>query len=964
MRNVIVVLGVDRSGSSLCANFLHQAGIYLGNDLVGGNEYNERGYFESTETLIINDAILAEMSRAWDTLYGLQPLVPFWWRTATMQGWLDAVTRLIENRMRGTEGALGFKDPRFCLLLPLWKEAFAACGLAPRFLLNLRHPGAVAKSLATRNRFSTAYSELYWIEHYCSVIEAIRDAPYIIVDYDQWFTSPMSQAQAMLDFLGQDTSCAPLDLASSLPSIVDSRLRHSDGAAEGIQLEAVERLYLCLKSGRLPEPELVQELQSAEELAEAYSAVEGNEVSHEHRSRASERNDAPPVEALAVQEQVESELTSDGADLSLGTGADTREILRRRDKLASLEGELDRPKIGIAGDASSLEEVAAGLQTELTGGLHENCEHAAAELCTGEIRVLSRDVMPNSEVSNSERIGEPTLAVANSENRVRELELRLTEQTAEVDRLKAEVALQACNNEALWFDAALRDTHLKEAQLQAQEQASEILSLRWTVRHLTGELDHSRSEASERLAESAALNREIAKLEAEREQLELAGVALRSQVERESKESRELSSKLARRNEEFNRRVNELAEAHGAALAVLQRAGRNLQQAHALDDRIRGRELSFLDRELRAALEEAQRAGRKGSLRSIVRNEIQNYRRQNSLRKLFSDHGLFDASWYLSQYPDVLKSRIDPMTHFIRYGASEGRDPHPLFCTSWYGREYPEVADDGRNPLEDYILNGVERSRNPNPLFETVWYLRRYGDVAKEGVNPLRHYLERGAAEGRDPSPLFDSDWYRERYPDVAGQNPLAHYLRSGNDRDPNPLFDARYYRSQNPRLSGFSMALLAHYLRYWKTEAGDPHELFLTDWYVKRYPDVISSGMNPLVHYLDQGAINGCDPHPFFDSDWYLERYSDVRDSGENPLADYIRRGTLLQRDPHPAFDTKRYLETYPDAAEAGVNPLLHFLEHGESSGRNPNMMFDRVSAPQRNGAALACTGAAKSGK
>ena len=63
--------------------------IFLGNDLIGGNEYNERGFFESTETLIINDAILGEIGRSWDTLCGLQPMVPFWWRTTRMQEWLD-----------------------------------------------------------------------------------------------------------------------------------------------------------------------------------------------------------------------------------------------------------------------------------------------------------------------------------------------------------------------------------------------------------------------------------------------------------------------------------------------------------------------------------------------------------------------------------------------------------------------------------------------------------------------------------------------------------------------------------------------------------------------------------------------------------------------------------------------------------------------------------------------------------
>ena len=39
---------------------------------------------------------------------------------------------------------------------------------------------------------------------------------------------------------------------------------------------------------------------------------------------------------------------------------------------------------------------------------------------------------------------------------------------------------------------------------------------------------------------------------------------------------------------------------------------------------------------------------------------------------------LFDAEWYLKQYPDVLSSGMDPLLHFIKRGAAEGRDPFPL----------------------------------------------------------------------------------------------------------------------------------------------------------------------------------------------------------------------------------------------------------------------------------------------
>jgi hypothetical protein len=72
-----------------------------------------------------------------------------------------------------------------------------------------------------------------------------------------------------------------------------------------------------------------------------------------------------------------------------------------------------------------------------------------------------------------------------------------------------------------------------------------------------------------------------------------------------------------------------------------------------------------------------------------------------------------------------------------------------LFDAAWYLVTYPDVAAAGVNPLEHYLRHGAAEGRDPGPLFSTRWYLEAYPDVAAAGVNPLEHYLRRGAAEGR-----------------------------------------------------------------------------------------------------------------------------------------------------------------------------------------------------------------------
>jgi glycosyltransferase involved in cell wall biosynthesis len=150
--------------------------------------------------------------------------------------------------------------------------------------------------------------------------------------------------------------------------------------------------------------------------------------------------------------------------------------------------------------------------------------------------------------------------------------------------------------------------------------------------------------------------------------------------------------------------------------------------------------------------------------------------------RLINASGVFDRDWYLTQYPDVARSGTDPLRHYLRFGAAEGRDPNPLFDTDWYLSRYPDVERSGVNPLLHYLRVGAVEGRNPNRLLDGNWYQAAYPDVRSSGMNPLVHYLRVGGAEGRDPGPEFDAGWYLARYPDVRqmAANPLAHYLRIG----------------------------------------------------------------------------------------------------------------------------------------------------------------------------------------
>ena len=67
---------------------------------------------------------------------------------------------------------------------------------------------------------------------------------------------------------------------------------------------------------------------------------------------------------------------------------------------------------------------------------------------------------------------------------------------------------------------------------------------------------------------------------------------------------------------------------------------------------------------------------------------------------------LFDEKWYLRKYPDVAKKKVNPIAHYLDFGAYEGRNPSLKFDNNWYLQQYPDVATVRLNPVVHYMRFG------------------------------------------------------------------------------------------------------------------------------------------------------------------------------------------------------------------------------------------------------------------
>lgn len=86
--------------------------------------------------------------------------------------------------------------------------------------------------------------------------------------------------------------------------------------------------------------------------------------------------------------------------------------------------------------------------------------------------------------------------------------------------------------------------------------------------------------------------------------------------------------------------------------------------------------------------------------------------------------GLFDPAFYRATNFDVAASGANPIRHYVKRGAAEGRDPHAMFDTSYYVRENPDVSASGLNPLLHFAKMGAAEGRRPHPRYTAEEYLK------------------------------------------------------------------------------------------------------------------------------------------------------------------------------------------------------------------------------------------------
>lgn len=182
-KELILVVGVGRSGTSLLAGILGQLGVHIPQPEVRADETNPRGFGEPRWVVDFHTRLLRERHV---TVNDSRPAA--WSRTAATEEEPGARAALREwlGGQLGLADAIVVKDPRTVWFLPLWKRCAADLGVAPSFVTMLRPPAETLTS--ARKSYGTWQSEASraaaWVNVALETERLTRDSRRAFVRYE------------------------------------------------------------------------------------------------------------------------------------------------------------------------------------------------------------------------------------------------------------------------------------------------------------------------------------------------------------------------------------------------------------------------------------------------------------------------------------------------------------------------------------------------------------------------------------------------------------------------------------------------------------------------------------------------------------------------------------------------------------------------------------------------------------
>jgi hypothetical protein len=216
---------MHRSGTSALTRALGALGPHLGDNFLRPEPDNPTGFWEDRGIFDINERLLAALGLRWQDVGLIE-------RFRFAEPGIVSLRRDAVDYLRAAFGAhplWAFKDPRTVRVLPFWNGVLDDLGRAVCYLVVIRSPRSVARSLLQRQGTDPATAHRLWLDHMVPYFSDLAGKRFVVVDYDAFMRAPRAQLERIARGLKlpDPGAAASPDIDRLVSDFLDEKLRHS-----------------------------------------------------------------------------------------------------------------------------------------------------------------------------------------------------------------------------------------------------------------------------------------------------------------------------------------------------------------------------------------------------------------------------------------------------------------------------------------------------------------------------------------------------------------------------------------------------------------------------------------------------------------------------------------------------------------------------------------------------------------
>jgi len=491
----IMVLGFHRSGTSAITRIINLLGASIPSSLLPPQPDNPTGFWESQPIIEIHERFLEANNSTWSALEDLPPSA---FENDSGHAAREQLMAFLTDKLSLADLWI-FKDPRLCILLPLWLPVLERLGIRPVYLLPFRNPLEVASSLKKRNGFDISYSLLLWLRHTLAAERQTRGTHRAFLPYGELLKDWESCAGQIGRRLQLTWPIAPGEIKQQVGAFLSPDLHHEEATLHDLAKnpevsEWVKVVYYGLRRLEVdPSADVSADL---DRIGQSFQDAVRNCGPYLRlmRVRLSESTQliAERGSQLDQREELVSSLKSELAHQNLSISNLNNRLTERDDAVSRLQSQLEHSRLELA----SIQH-----QLALSQALVEK-QGSAAKSMEEELALSI-----STERRRAAELGTACLKIADLESQFT-AELRLSNERNSAIR-SLETLLAASEKLSSDRDSAIKslESLLGASNAQGESQKAEIHALNSRISDLAGQLAISKVNGEQCARELDKINR-------------------------------------------------------------------------------------------------------------------------------------------------------------------------------------------------------------------------------------------------------------------------------------------------------------------------------------------------------------------------------------------------------------------------------------------------------------------------